>query len=62
MADLRQEHLGESLPPGSFVRAKLEEAYQSGVRKGEQLGHEFPHAAVLVAPPKPLPIGPHGPS
>jgi len=28
MAELRQEHLGEGLPPGPSVRAELEEAYQ----------------------------------
>ncbi len=31
MAELRQEHLGDSLPPGPCVRAELEAAYQKVV-------------------------------
>jgi hypothetical protein len=33
MAELRQEHLGNGLPPGSCVRVELEEAYQKVVAK-----------------------------
>jgi DNA-binding HxlR family transcriptional regulator len=31
MAELRQEHLGDGVPPGPCVRAELEAAYQRGV-------------------------------
>ena len=35
MAELRQGHLGDGLPPGPTVRAEMEAAYQRAVAEKE---------------------------